>query len=165
MICTRCKEDKETSNFYKDKERKTGFYPLCKICCKQDYYKNYDVIRARQKVYHHKNKEVLLPKMKERNKKWRQENKDKNTAKAAKYRASKLQAYVKWANKEKIDYFYRLAKTLTELSGGFVKHHVDHIVPLKGKDVCGLHVEHNLQVLIDKHNLTKSNKTENITWP
>ena len=165
MICSKCKIDKTEDNYHKDKKRKTGLYPYCKECVKVDYYKNHEKIRARQKRYHQKNRENLLPEIRARGKRWREENSDKNAAKATRYRAAKLNATPKWANQEEIEYYYRIAKFFTDISGGFVKHHVDHIVPLKGKNVCGLHVENNLQVLIDKHNLIKSNKTENIQWP
>ena len=55
-----------------------------------------------------------------------------------------------WIDKEKINSIYKEAKKL-----GL---QVDHIVPLQGKTVCGLHVETNLQLLTKIENLKKGNK-------
>jgi hypothetical protein len=61
-----------------------------------------------------------------------------------------------WANLEEIDAIYVKARTLSESTG--VTHEVDHIVPLIHPLVCGLHVEHNLQILTERENCQKSNK-------
>ena len=63
--------------------------------------------------------------------------------------ARKLRAIPKWANIEKIREIYKKRKK---------GYHVDHIVPLQGKNVCGFHVENNLQYLTAKQNIAKGNK-------
>lgn len=74
----------------------------------------------------------------------------------AKRKSSKLKATPKWSELDKIKIVYEKAKWLEEITG--IKYHVDHIIPLQGKNVCGLHVWQNLQILEDKLNISKSNK-------
>ena len=54
---------------------------------------------------------------------------------------------------------YKEAQRLTKVTGE--QYDVDHIIPLKGAAVCGLHVPWNLQVLKHADNMRKSNKYEN----
>lgn len=69
------------------------------------------------------------------------------------------QATPKWLTAEdklEIRLKYRLAIELSRRTG--VRHAVDHVVPLQGEDVCGLHVPWNLEVITQEENLKKSNK-------
>lgn len=81
-------------------------------------------------------------------------NKASYYANNAKRRARQLQATPQWADSEKIKEIYEISIAATEL---MEPTHVDHIVPLQGKNVCGLHVEYNLQILIARANLSKGN--------
>jgi hypothetical protein len=69
-------------------------------------------------------------------------------AKTNKRRAYKLKAIPKWANLERIKEIYKKCEK---------GYHVDHIIPLRGLNVCGLHVENNLQILKARDNIVKSN--------
>lgn len=70
-----------------------------------------------------------------------------------------LLATPKWADVEKIMSVYAEAARLTRETG--IVHHVDHIVPMKSKIVCGLHWEENLRVLTRSENCSKNNRY----WP
>ena len=89
-------------------------------------------------------------------------NKAKLTAKRAKRRCSKLQRTPKWVGVEEtrqIKALYQQAKELQKATGQVW--HVDHIIPLLGKEVSGLHVISNLQILLASENMKKGNKLIN----
>lgn len=93
---------------------------------------------------------------------WIKRNREKVNAAYARRRAAKVLAVPKWANHFFINEIYDLAKRRTALkTGGHDSWHVDHSVPLKSDLVCGLHVEHNLQVVPASINLSKNNRH----WP
>lgn len=93
---------------------------------------------------------------------YRMVNADKGAAFTAAYRAKKLQATPAWLADEQVSEIldlYTAAKMFQIYTG--TEYHVDHIVPLQGETVCGLHVPWNLQLLPWNENLSKQNKH----WP
>ena len=91
----------------------------------------------------------------EYNAQYRRDHPDEFRAYRAKRRAAKLKRTVKWANDKLIRYEYGMAQLLTKLWG--VDYEVDHIIPLQGKLVSGLHCEANLRVIPGILNRKKSN--------
>ena len=73
-------------------------------------------------------------------------------------RALQLNATPAWADREAMADWFHLAAVM---SRGGVKFSVDHIVPLKGRGVCGLHAESNFQLMPLLDNIAKGNRV----WP
>ena len=94
--------------------------------------------------------------MNERTRLWRKKNPGTYLASKAKRRAQELRAMPAWADVIKIREIYKKASELSKLTG--VLHHVDHIIPLCGKLVCGLHVHENLEAIPAVENMKKSNQ-------
>lgn len=86
---------------------------------------------------------------------WYRANPDRYTEYAANRRARVRQAVPSWFDREAVALIYAEAAALTEATG--IMHHVDHVIPLKGKNVCGLHVQGNLRAVPAEVNLRKSN--------
>ena len=117
--------------------------------------KNIEMARAISLSWNRNNKERHA----ENVKRWGALNADRRVASLAMRRATLLNATPSWANKFFIAEAYRLAKLREKICGG--KWHVDHIVPLASKLVCGLHIEQNLQVIPGIENIAKGNRR----WP
>ena len=70
-------------------------------------------------------------------------------------RAEKADRTPSWANMQKIELIYQLSRWASKFTDEPLE--VDHIIPLHGKNISGLHVETNLQILTRSENRAKSN--------
>jgi len=134
------------------------------------YLRNKELVKHRAKAWNAANPEKraeIKAKNREKNKEeyysknreWNAANKDKKASYQAKRRAVQLQRTPRWLDEDDlwmIEEAYSLAKLRTQMLG--VVFHVDHVIPLQGRNVCGLHVPTNLQVIPARENLSKSNK-------
>jgi hypothetical protein len=87
---------------------------------------------------------------------WMKEHSHRWVSIVNKRKAAKLQRTPSWASFQKIEEVYLEAYTKTQETG--IKYVVDHIIPLQGKYVSGLHVENNLQVITHIANCKKYNR-------
>ena len=166
-ICTRCKVWKKFEDFSVRRVKKDGRKSECKECfnayAKGYYERNPDKAQAKLDA----NKEMRWkdldywsaigvinywknPEEKRITRRaYTKHNRGKCNALTIKYKANKLQRTPKWSNLEAI------VKIYENCPKGF---EVDHIIPLKGKIVSGLHVPENLQYLEKRLNRIKKNK-------
>ena len=175
--CVDCCNDYRKTNRTKTKEyckanfdkRKANNIEFLKA--HPDYYKNYcklhhtkitenrreyrknnsKKIKERDRIWSKKHKIERI----EYSRKYRQENPVKILALCAKRRADKRNRTAPWADLDAIRDIYQVARALTKISN--ITFSVDHIIPMMGELVSGLHVENNLQVIPLSENLKKNN--------
>jgi hypothetical protein len=176
-LCKGCKKNLPLDLFTPHKRYKYGVLPKCRVCSNSSRKSRVGNVKVKDysKNYYSNNKEKILlnpdnkerarvwvvenrDKHNERNRQWSKENKAYGREKSAKRRSTKVQATPVWltdGQKAHIKRTYKLAALMEDITG--VKYHVDHIIPLKGDNVCGLHIPENLQVLRAYLNMSKSN--------
>lgn len=179
LTCTNCEVAKPLDAFCNHKAYTTGKFPWCRACkavMDRDYrMRQGEALKAKKRAAYRRacagvvsfpRKTVLVGyrawriRNPERTVSQRQQHYKNNRAayysNNARRRACVNQAMPAWANKFFIEEAYRLAELRTKVLG--FPWEVDHVIPLRNKIVCGLHVENNLRVVPKVVNNRKSNK-------
>jgi hypothetical protein len=148
--CIECSKKSQKSSRTKKLEQNPNWY-------KENYQKNPEQAKQKAANYRKRNPEKVrqsyLASIKKR--------KPQKAAAERERIATKLKATPSWLTKDhrnKMVSVYVYAKYISERSG--FDCHVDHIVPLKGKTVCGLHVPWNLRVVSRSFNSQKKNNLD-----
>lgn len=169
--CTKCKEVKKLEDFNNKSASKDGKQIYCRECenylSREQYKKHKERKDKQNRAWYEANKEkrkITQAELAKNNKekraihyeKYRKSHMSKDNAKSMKRYIMKKQSTPLWANEFFIKEIYDLARLRSKITG--IKWQVDHIIPLRGKNVSGLHVETNLRVIPRHENLRKSNK-------
>ena len=154
--CTKCQTTKPFDGFYKRSRAPDGHEAWCKVCRlghnRNWLAKNKDRHGELVRSWYERNKDQHLANSKE----WYAANRHRKLATTMARELRCRQATPVWADKTAIMAFYAEAQRLSAETG--IQYDVDHIVPLKGKTVSGLHVPANLRVIPSSDNKRKAAK-------
>jgi hypothetical protein len=135
-----------------------------------DYFRSYNKredVKDRKNKWYQENRETVINNaatrpahvLREYRNAWKVNNKTQVLADNKVRRRKHREATPPWLTrkqKSEIRQLYQIAITMTQTTGE--QYVVDHIVPLRSHEVCGLHVPWNLRVITQEENLKKSNK-------
>lgn len=166
-LCKTCNEVKDLELFPKQTSRPDGRLSQCKSCASirnaERYALKKESIKASAKQYREKLRLEDEAGFRARIKRYNQQKRKTDLGSLNAFRVlsvcKRLNNAPSWLTDEQkklIATYYREANRLTKELG--VAYHVDHIIPLRSKVVCGLHVPWNLQILTGSDNRKKSNK-------
>ena len=167
--CIECRRLREKHRYHDNPEE-------TKRKVAKKYQNNSEKLREKRRAWYaeHKEKEKAIAKVRsaewraknpnhagasEAKKKWKKENAHKVRADTVKRRTAKMKRTPAWLTEDDfwlIEQAYELATLRTKMFG--FSWHVDHVIPLQGKNVSGLHVPTNLQVIPWIQNVSKANK-------
>lgn len=174
-VCLTCGEEKVAEDFYKNRRALDGLNYRCKTCSKKAdadrYAREREVLREKSRQRYQADRKSQI----ERVKKYQNENRAAVAERDREYRIKNLKRYAVYqsyarAKRRKrsiqlseeavmeIKAIYLKARQRTEDTG--VLHHVDHIVPLQGDVMSGLHAPWNLQIITASENMAKKNKVD-----
>ena len=149
--CSKCLEVKTIQEFYRCSAQPDGLNYWCKEC-----FKTTQPSKSKRAKYDSKRYKANKEKLNAQSKAWKNTNKQTVLEYNRFYTAIRTsrvkQATPGWLSKDQKVQMFDFYKWTP------VGHHVDHIVPIKGDNVCGLNVPWNLQYLTVKENLSKGNK-------
>ena len=147
-VCSVCKCSKTLDHFYKQTSGKYGVASRCKPCLLEANKKHVKPEKQKEYSENWRNKGNNRELSRQANREWRKTHLQYDAFRSATYRAEKSKRTPSWSNLTQIKSIY------LQCPAGY---HVDHIIPLRGKFVSGLHVENNLQYLPAQENLSKRN--------